>query len=155
MISEYDLKQGHNIHLMVHSPRMKVGDTVRIRGGVHKGHSAIVRAMHPAMVTVAIRELGERRIFQSSCKVVPKQPDVSASVKPHMPRRPKSRMTPPATASMCEGRTPMSILVELLDALVIQRSGSESVPYSEWVSVRDRVDALYNEHLPVTGAPGR
>ncbi len=50
------------------------------------------------------------------------------------------------------GVMPISLLVELLDALVVQRRASDSVPYAEWVGIRERVNSLYAKSDPSTAA---
>ncbi len=129
---------------------MEIGDTVRVRRGVYKGRMAVIRRVHDVMVTIAIADLGDRRVNQSSC-------ERQSGVRCVPPREGRTKCVPegrrgdtPADGDGClpdrarPGRVmPIALLIELLDALVIERDASDSVPYAEWTSIRDRVDALY------------
>jgi hypothetical protein len=161
---------------MPNVPPLRPGDAVRINGGVYKGHMAVVNRVHSVMVSVTIDGVGKRRINQTSCGVQTRDPKETkrASAQMYQSRSGPTSSSPPVATksdvtaagdddpglgdknphehSGATGVMPISLLVELLDALVVQRRASDSVPYAEWVGIRERVNSLYAKSDPSTAA---
>ena len=131
---------------------------MRVRRGAYKGRMAVIRRVQDGMVTIASADLGDRRVNQSSG-------EVQSGVRCVPPREDRTKCVPkgrprdiPADGddrAMPDRVMPIALLVELLDALVIERDAAESVPYAEWTIIRDRVDALYADGINPARHPSR